>query len=288
MRKSMKKVAASIIAGTMAVAFAFGAVPNVASAGVQCSEEGKTAGKAAFNPDGEYHAYFQFQQKDTWIFRNSWFEPTLGLTGTEFKEGQSFDKILVSNDEGPAYIEGTITDAVIDGNGTYTVKVEGMDVSKLDQDASKVTMFGVSTDIPVAAIDDGTLKISDVSWAIDGKTKGTVEPYLNADAKEWGLYEFDIVNTYQSDGYTSASMMLPFDGDMSITFTVSGMSKDSETAKAAAKEEKKDDATSSTDATDTEEDSDSGISTPAAVGIAVAAVVVIAGVVVVVTKKKKK
>lgn len=288
MRKSMKKVVASIVAGTMAMAFAFGVVPSVASAGVQCSKEGEEAGKAAFNPDGEYHAYFLFQQKDSWIFRNSWSEPTLGLNGTEFEEGQSFDKILMSNDSGPKFLDGTITDAVIDGNGTYTVKVEGMDVSYLDQDASKVTMFGVSTDIPVAAVDDGTVKISDVSWAIDGTKKGSVEPYINADAKEWGLLEFDVVNEYQSDGYTSASMMLPFNGDMSITFTVSGMSKDSETAKAAAEEEKKDAAPSSAD-TDTDDDSsESGISTPAAIGIVVAAVVVIAGVVVVVTKKKKK
>ena len=60
MRKSLRKISAAIAGCALAMALTVGAVPNAANAAVkpQCTKDGEKAGKAKFNPDGTYHAYF--------------------------------------------------------------------------------------------------------------------------------------------------------------------------------------------------------------------------------------
>ena len=291
MRKALRKVAATLAACTMAFALAASVVPNTAEAGVDCSKAGKKAGKAEIDLDGTYHAYFMFQQKDSWVFRDAWFSPTLGTEGTGFGEGASFDQMLTNlNVENAIPIGGTLTDAEIKGNGTYTVSVTGIDASKLDPDAAKITMIGVSTDIPSKAIEDGTITISDVKLNIDGVTKvDGEEPFFNVDAKEWGLYEFDIVNLYQNEGYQSPTVLLPNDS-VEITFTVSGFNSDNTDAVASADDDTSaagDDAgTSGTSGTTSSASSEGGSSTTAVV-VVVIVVIIIAVVAVVIVKKKK-
>ena len=62
MRKSIKKLIAVASASLMALTLAVTAVPDSASAS-GASKAGKQAAKAEFDPNGEYHAYFGFQQK---------------------------------------------------------------------------------------------------------------------------------------------------------------------------------------------------------------------------------
>lgn len=287
MRKSLRKVSAAIAGCALAMALTVSAVPNTASAGVQCSKQGEKAGKAKIDLDGTYHAYFGMQQQGVWIFRNSWFEPTLGKDGTNL-EKNSYDSILKSGDNGVETIEGpTVTDAEINGNGTYTVSVEGLNSQLGDEadTANVMSLLFVSTDIPSSAIKDGSIKISDVKMSIDGREVFAGEPYQNADAEEWGLFEFDCVNTYQQDGYENPSVQVPKDS-VKITFTVSGFNKDNPNAVEATPTPAAD-TTSDAASTDTSsETEDKGSSSTTIAIVAVVAVVVIAGVIVVVKKKK--
>ncbi len=287
MRKSFRRLTAGFAACTMALALATAVVPTSALAGVKCSDAGKKAGKADIDSDGTYHAYFGFQQSDSWVFRDAWFNPDTGLDGAKLEDPTQFNGLLQSVDGKTETVEGTVTDAEIAGNGTYTVGVSGIDASKLNTDVTTVSMLYMSTDIPSSAKD--TIKISDVKFAIDGVDKGSVEPYVNADAEEWGLLEYDVINTYQQDGYENpTSMAIPQDS-ITITFTVSGFNYDNIAATGDTSS-----ATSGSDAAGTDansattgsESSSSGMSTGVVVAIVVVAVVVVAGVVVVVKKKK--
>lgn len=282
MRKTLKKVIATVAAGTLAFALAAGVAPTTADAAVECSKAGKKAGKAEVNLDGTYHAYFGFQQTDSWTFRNAWYEPTLGMDGDSLKEPATYDQVLTTLNVSDAIpVGGTVADAEIKGNGTYTVGVTGLDVSGMVQDATKFSLIFASTDIPSKAIDDGTITISDVKLSIDGSESWSGDPYVNADAKEWGLYQFDVINTYQQDGYTSPTILMPTDS-IEITFTVSGFNYDNPDAVEAEEAPAEEPAAGA--ATEEADDSEGGSAMP--IVIAVVAVVVIAGVVIVVKKKR--
>ena len=171
MRKSLRKISAAIAGCALAMALTVGAVPNAANAAVkpQCTKDGEKAGKAKFNPDGTYHAYFGLQQQNTWIFRDQWFSPTLGVKGTDLA-GNDYASILQSKDGKVLKKDGTVTDAEITGNGTYTIGVTGLNgCIDTDLDANPISMIYASTDIPISAIKDGTVKISDVKMSIDGR-----------------------------------------------------------------------------------------------------------------------
>lgn len=283
MRKSFKKVVATLAASTLALTIAAGIVPNTANASVECSDAGKKAGKAAVDTSGTYHAYFGLQQTETWIFRDAWYNPQTGKDAS-FAGDASFDKMLTNLDvTDPIPSDGTVTDAEITGNGVYSVGVEGLNGTLAANQDAVLAMVYVSTDIPSSGKDK--IQISDVKLAYDGNEQTIPEKvYENADAAEHGIYQFDVVNTYARDkGEYADCPSLPSPRDsIKITFKVSGMDKDNPDAvEATATPKAKADSSSS-------KKSDSSISTPVVVGIVVVAVVVIAGVVVVVTKKKKK
>lgn len=285
MRKTFKKVAATLAACTMAFALAAGVVPSAVDASVQCSKAGKKAGKADVDLAGTYHAYFGFQQTDSWVFRNAWYDPELGLDG-KFKDDASYDQMLTSLDvSDPVPVGGTVTDVEIKGNGTYTVGVSGLDATKLNSDASKISLLFASTDIPSKAVKDGTITFSDVKLSVDGVEKWSGEPFTNVDAEEWGLFQMDIVNTYQNEGYESPSIMLPTDS-LEITFTVSGFDNDNPEA-VEEKEEPADDGNAAAPTENVNNEDEKSGSSAAPIVIAIIAVVVVAGVVVVVVKKKK-
>ena len=156
MRKSMKKVLATAAAFALTFSFAAGGVADTASASVTCSKAGKQAGKADIDLDGTYHAYFGFQQQDSWVFRNAWYDPELGLDGKSLVGDATYDQMLTTLDVSDAIpVAGTITDAEITGNGTYRVGVSGLDSSKLVQDTSKIYQIFVSTDIHVLSMNEG-------------------------------------------------------------------------------------------------------------------------------------
>lgn len=297
MRKSLRKISAAIAGCALAMALTVGAVPNSAYAATkpQSTKAGVKAGKAKFDPDGTYHAYLGFQQQTTWVFRDAWFNPNTGRDGKDLGD-LDYNSLLKSGDNGTEQVEGTkVTDAEITGNGTYTIGVSGINGALEDSDGTNnvISLIYASTDIPLSAIEDGTVKVTDVKLSIDGKEAFSGEPYINEDTKLLKLYQFDCVNTYQNEGYENPSILTPKDS-IEITFTISGFNTDNPNATGA---DASSDASSSSSSTDTSSaassasstsstDSESGSSTGTVAVVVVVAVVVIAGVVVYIKKKK--
>ncbi len=288
MRKTFKKVMATLTAATLAFAMATTLAPATADA--LTSKAGKKAAKAEFDPAGTYHAYFGFQQTGSWIFRDEWCSDTLGIGGSSLKEvGLEYDcgTLLQSGTDGLVQIEGTtVTDAEITGNGVYSVGVEGLNGSLATDTESVVSMIYCNTDIPLKAKDNPVV-ISDWKLEIDGSEVTLPEeiffPSEYNDAS--GLIRFDAVNTYQSDKgeYPGAPTIMTPQDSIKITFTVSGMANDNPDAVEATEAPAEDPAAATTTADDAD-DNKGGSALP--IVIAVVAVVVIAGVVVVVVKKK--
>ena len=298
MRKSLRKLIAGVATCSLALALAAGIMPNVAEA-VDCSKAGKKAAKAELNLDTpEYHAYFGFQQTGSWTYRDAWYNPASGLDGTSLSTG---DYNTLFTDGGNATIDGvTITDAVIKGNGTYSVSVTGLNGAIPADDGAdiKTSLVYVSTDIPSGAI--GTLNFTDVKLIVDGAEIAlpSPEPYVNADAQELGLYQFDLVNTYHPEAYTSPSI-LAMNDSVEIQFTVCGFNTDDPDAVLAEPTEEptqepatSDDSSATSDtennagsSTDnSKEDSSSSTTT---IVIVVVVIVVIAGAAFFLMKKKK-
>ena len=120
------------------------------------------------------------------------------------------------------------------------------------------------------------------------------EPYVDADAEELGLYQFDVVNTYHKEAYTSPSI-LATNNSIEIQFTVSGFNVDdpdaviAEPTEAPTEEPASSDAGSAAssgadDKSDSDEEGSSNTTT--IIIVVVAAIVVIGGVVLVMRKKK--
>lgn len=281
MRKSIKRMIATVSACVMALAFATSVVPNTALAANDPTEEAIAAGKATLNLDegAEYNAYLLFQVQESWVYRNSWFEKDTG------RESAIWNQVSSSlNVTDPFKVDGDIQDAVIKGNGTYTVKVENLNGSLTSPGGTTpstepvLSILGISTDIPM----NDTIKFSDVKVKIDGGAEKTAtEVVYDDDAKDApGTITVDLVNAYHEEYAQMTGLTVP-QSSLEITFTVSGFNYDNPDAVEATPE-----ATEAADngSADSEK---SGMSTTAVVVIVVVAVVVIAGVVVV-TKKKKK
>lgn len=292
MRKSLRKISAAIVGCALAMALTVSAVPNTADAATKprSTKAGIKAGKAKFDPDGTYHAYFGFQQQTTWMFRDAWFNPTTGRDGSDMKN-LDYNGLITQGDDGMGNLEGsTVTDAEITGNGTYTIGVTGINGALPDSNGTDniISLIYASTDIPFSAVEDGTVKVTDVKLSIDGKEAFSGDPYINEDTKLIKLYQFDCVNTYQNEGYKNPSILTPKDS-ITITFTISGFNNDNPDAVEAtpAAADTSSASTSSAGTTSTSStDSGSSSSTGTVAVVVVIAVVVVAGVVVYVKKKK--
>lgn len=295
MRKSLRKLIAGVATCSLSLALAAGIMPNVAEA-VDCSKAGKKAAKAELNLDTpEYHAYFGFQQTGSWTYRDAWYNPASGLDGASFSTG---DYNTLFTDGGNGTIDGvTITDAVIKGNGTYSVSLSGINGAIPADDGAdiKTSMVYVSTDIPSSAI--GTLNFTDVKLIVDGNEIAlpSPEPYVNADAQELGLYQFDLVNTYHPEAYTSPSI-LAMNDSVEIQFTVSGFNVDDPDAAAAEPTEEPTQEPASSDASSATSDNAGSSSTDnnkedssssTTIVIVVVVIVVIAGAAFFLMRKKK-
>lgn len=291
MRKTLKKIAMTISASVMLMAVAVTAVPNIADAVTPVSKAGKKAGKAKFDPEGTYHAYFGLQQTQTWIFRDPWYSETLGIDGTSFEGTDcTFNDFLQSGTDGLVKLDATVTDAEITGNGFYTVSLENINngLASTDPNAA-LAMVYVDTDIPVSAKD--TVQISDVKLYMDDMPITLPEEvFYNWEEEDASkLLRFDVVNSYQKDQgyYESPSVVAPSDS-IKITFKISGMANDNPDAvePTPTPEPEKDDAATD-DNKDDDSSSSSGGMSPALIGGIVVVILVVIGGVVVITKKKK-
>ena len=295
MRKTLKKIAATFAACTMAFAMAASMVPTAADAVTEISKAGKKAAKAEFNPDGTYHVYFGMQQTESWIFRDEWYSKPLGLGGTDLK------KAKLNYEDGSLYqsinsklspVEGTVvTDAEITGNGTYTIGVEGLNgILASAPSEAKISMIYASTDIPMSA-KDNPVTISDWKLTMDGNEVSLPEdifyPAEYTDAS--GLLRFDAVNTYQSDKgeYEGGPTVMAPNDSIQLTFTVSGFNSDNPDAVEPADGDATSGADAATSGTTAEASSSSNGSSATPIVVAIIAIVVVVGVVVVVVKKKK-
>lgn len=228
--------------------------------------------------NGVYHAYFGIQTAN-WSFRNKFDDATYGIQSEEFKT------ISAVTDGVSTVKKGTITDAEIKGNGTYTVSLTDFD---FDDASETLNLLFASTDIP----NTGEIKITDVRIKMDGKTvyKDFTEAFLDPDSKNFMCVM--CINLWNADlkkGELFAYNMPT--QSVEIIFTVSGFDYDNPDAVATTPTTAP--AATVTPAADPSAETsapveDGSSNTTLYIVIAVIAVIVIAGVVVVVLKKKKK
>ena len=294
MRKSVKKLVAAVSAGIVALTLAVTAVP--ANAATNVNKAGKQAAKKEFDASGntEYHAYFGMQQTESWIFRDEWYAKENGINGSGIPEGQSFEGTLYQSKDGENLVmEGvTVTDAVIKGNGVYTVKVEGLNGALTQAESSQqaqLSMLYIDTDIPASAMDKVT--ISDWKLVVDNNTQSLPADVFFPDEyiDNSGLIRFDPYNTYQKDqgAYPECPSVKTPNDSIVITFKVSGFDVDDpEAVEATPTPAAADDSSSSDSSSDSQSSNGGGLNAGVVVAIVVIVVVVIAAIAIAVKRKK--
>lgn len=165
--------------------------------------------------NGTYNAYFGIQSQN-FTFRNAWDDATYGKDTNPEAFGQMS---LIDTEAGIVKKAGTFTDAVIAGNGTYTVEVNDL---AWDDASADLNLLFFSTDIP----NSGEITISNVKVDFDGKNvMEFAEGFTDPDSKEWlkvlciNIWNKDLTNNHSMAG------MLP-NSNVKITFDVSGFDYD--------------------------------------------------------------
>ena len=246
------------------------------------AEAGEVTGNGEFDANGEFNVYIGVQTA-AYSFRNAW-NDSYGLGTPEF------DQITGWNGNDEVVRTGTISDAVIKGNGTYTVSLTGVDFA---DDAETLNLLFLSTDIPL----DKGVELTDIKVKMGGKSVYDFDTaFQDPDTKDY--IKALLINTY-NDGFKADNEFaytLSAGMDIEVTFTVSGLAYDNPDAAAsgdtAATEatsqstETKSEAPETTAANANAEASNGGVSVGVIIAI-VAAVVVVAAIVVVAVKKKK-
>lgn len=221
----------------------------------------------------DYNAYFGIQTQ-SYIFRNNWTETKYGKETPNWTHLTGWD-----SDNNEVDYGGSFEDAVISGNGTYTVGVTLGDMG-LGMDETMRMLF-VSTDIPSQLYDDGLITISDVETVMDGGI-GQEAFVVNT---EGDYIQIDILNEYTSTGVSAIPYTMP-KKDIKITFTILGFSKDS-----TAPPVEEPSATPEPQATEASTETTAAPLSPGVIAAIAGGLVLIIGVVValiVISKKKKK
>ncbi len=223
-----------------------------------------------FDPAGKYNAYLGLQTPN-WTYRNAWNDP--GYT----TDPSLWGDFIYGNETKEKY--GKVTDAKVEGNGTYSVKV--VDFGTIIQDdfttAGKdyFNLLFVSTDIPLS--DD--IKITNVKLVMDGKTIKTYkEAFLDPDEKDY--VKILLQNEYNDE----LKETLPFynapSKSIALKFTIEGFNYDNE--------DQKENTTTKAPANPGDDNNGGGLDPVVIVVIVVAVVAIVAGAVVVLGKKNKK
>ncbi len=253
------------------VTFTVAGCGEIAAAG-----EAPTAEVEAVDLNGTYNAYFGLQTP-VFSFRNAFDDATYG------RETEYFNQITGWEGSDAVKREGTFTDAVIAGNGTYTVSVSGMDLTGDFDSQDYFNLIFLSTDIP----NTGEITISDIKLNVDGRDV-TISPILSPDSLNY--VNMLIQNIWNEDVATIGYYSVP-PKEMSITFTVSGFAYDNESAAADTPAEESSSAaeeSSSEAVTADAPEKDGGVSPVVIVVIVVVVIAVIAVAVVLAGKKKKQ
>ncbi len=242
--------------------------------------ENPEAAAGEVDKNGTYNAYIGIQTPK-FSFRNSWFD----AYGKDDADNPGFfDRVTGWTADGEAVeLPGTISDAVIEGNGTYEVSITGMEFPEDEfKDQEYMNLIFVDTDIP----NTGDITISDMQLSVNGSSV-SINPVISPDSTDYLVML--IQNIWNEDVATIGYYPVPVT-DIKITFTVSGFDYDN--TNAAVTEEET--TAAAADATEAAADSEvkseekGGLGTGAIVGIVVGILAVCGiGAGVVVSKKKK-
>ncbi|MCR5584532.1 MAG: hypothetical protein K6F63_03740 [Lachnospiraceae bacterium] len=194
---------------------------------------------------GKYDAYLTFQCPDTWVYRDDWMNEASGGIALWKDIADNFNHVTWNEGATPEEqnIGGTFVDAVIDGNGTYTVSLTGAEAGL--KGSEKYNMLKVSTNIPYSCLANG-LEITEASVSVDGKKPVTdfvlYENKVESDnyPEYNGSYiSIEFINTYNSKNPAALdSVQIPQESIV-CTFTVKGFDHDNTAAAQPAAEPEK-------------------------------------------------
>lgn len=242
--------------------------------------------------DGVYHAYLLLQSEN-WSFRNKQSDATYGRESN----AEAFGQISLVADDGTLQKkQGTIVDAEIKGNGTYSV---GLKDFNLEDASTLFNLLGFSTDIP----DDEAITFTDVKIKMDGRTVYTFDNgFRDPDDAKLGLITILAVNKW-NNGLTADygfSYNFPTE-NIEIEFTVGGFNYDntgsSETPSTETPDTESPEATKAPEptvvpttapSTDTDAPAESGSNTVVIVIVVIAVLAIAGGAVFFFMKKKNK
>ncbi|MDD6233620.1 MAG: hypothetical protein PUB17_00340 [Lachnospiraceae bacterium] len=266
MRKITKKIITFMLMALMLLA-----MPLTAFA------EDETA-KAPFDANGKYNARLGIQattaDSQIWLSRIGY-----------YSSRDDGDKIV--SDKDADFDAGTFTDAVIEGNGTYSVSYKTSNFGG----AVNLQQLQVATDIPM----ENELTFSDLKVEINGNVVATYkEVYIDEDAYAIPYTCLLAYNNWRNDlksrdDCMTAENALPESGDVEVklTFTVNGFAYDAPT-EAPTEAETTAAAATKAAASTTSDSSSTGLPIGAIIGIIAGVVVVVVIVIVAVSASKKK
>ncbi len=193
--------------------FVKGAAPAAAA-----EEEGAGLSQAELDEllAKDYNAYMGVQTA-SYIFRNEWSDASYGLNS---EANPGFFNRLTGWDADSNAVDygGSFVDAVITGNGTYTVSLTTGEMGFGSDE--KYNLLFVSTDFPTALINEGHVVISDAKIKIgEGKT---IE-YTEVDC-EGDYARLLFVNSYGTTEDIGCTVPGP-NTPITVTFTVDGLAK---------------------------------------------------------------
>ncbi|MBD5482021.1 MAG: hypothetical protein HDR15_05745 [Lachnospiraceae bacterium] len=251
------------------------------AAGSDAPEEEAPAASVDFG--GTYNAYIGFQTPK-YSFRNAWDDGSYGRDVAG--DMDYFNQVTGWDGNDAVVLPGTLTDAVIAGNGTYTVSVDGLSFPDGEfADQEYMNLIFLSTDIP----NTGEITISDVQLKVNGSSVDLMNgPIISPDSE---LYLNMLLQNIWNDEVGEIGYYAVPPTSMSITFTVSGFNYDAEaqaeeSTEAPAPADGNDTAPAETTTSNDTEESSSNV--VLIVVIVVVVVVAAAGAGIVVAKKKKK
>ena len=179
--------------------------------------EAMTEDEAKALKEAGFHAYIGVQGKDTYIFRNAWYD-NYGMNDEAhpyFNRLTGWDN--PDTEDGSDDLGGTFQDVEIKGDGTYTVSLTTGERGFGATEA--FNLLFVSTDIPGKLIESGFLTISDVKTKIGS---AATQDFTSVNTEEGDYARIDVINTYSMAedpfGYTVPGA----NETIEITFTVSG------------------------------------------------------------------
>ncbi len=260
--------------------------------------EPATSSAGPVDLDGTYNAYLGFQTP-VYSFRNAFDEPNYGRGVVGDNGMEYFYQVTGWDADNNAIVKpGTFIDAVIAGNGTYTVKVEGLDLTGEFDSQDHMNQIFLSTDIP----NTGEVFITDISLKVDGKSVELPDAAQELSAESIDYMNVTLQSIWSKNGLAEIGAYNTPMKEMEITFTVSGFNYDKAAeaepevteAPAATEAPKATEAPAATEApvvteapAEPEKEASGSANVGLIIGIVAAAVVVIGGVLFFVLRKKK-